>query len=96
MDFDVQASELWQALLDLKRANYPVHTISPNLNPTREFFHVHCADEEIPEEEAMLYSTSISGLNYLLVAMKREGYKDPQIVAQEKAKDFFILTYCKK
>lgn len=97
MEFDVQNTELWQTLLELKKAEYPVPTISPNVDSKREFFHVQCTDdEETPNKEKMLYSASISGLNNLLVAMSREGYKDPKITAQESAKDFFILAYHKK
>lgn len=95
MELEVQNTELWQTLLTLKKAGYPVHTISPNQNSNGEFFHLSCNDEEIPEAEAMLYSTSINGLGNLLTAMSKEGYKDPKIVSQEKAKDFFILTYSK-
>lgn len=93
MEFDVHFQELWQALLDAKKECNIVLTISPNADREREFFHVYRTNKKIPEEDATRYSASISGLNNLLISMNREGYEDPQIVAQEMAPDFFILTY---
>ncbi len=96
MEMNVHAKELWKTLLDLKKAGNSAQTISLCSKDKPDFFHLSCDENTNTDGESMLYSASISGLKNLIHAMKREGYEDPKIVAQDKAKDFFILTYNEK